>query len=153
MIASKVICDKTYSNKAWMSIAQDLFGLREINLMEHQMCSYLDWELNVNSETMASFESAVKKDFSWEQDSYPTYPVEMVSKRAVQAVSSTDASPISESNSAMNPILISSKPLVSLVSMTTQIQGADLSPHFALAEQAPCQMEEKVFATAIPAVW
>ena len=151
MIASKVICDKTYSNKAWTSVAQDLFGLREINLMEHQMCSYLDWELNVNSETMASFENTVKKDFSREQDSYPTYPVEMVSKRAVKAVSSTDASPIPESNSAMNPILISTKPLVSL--MATQIQGTDLLPHFALAEQAPCQMEEKVFATAIPAVW
>jgi len=35
-----------------------------------------------------------------------------------------------------------------------KIQGAELSPHFALAEvQPPIQIKEKVFAIAIPAVW
>ncbi|KAK2463132.1 hypothetical protein APHAL10511_004787 [Amanita phalloides] len=96
MIASKVICDDTYSNKSWTIVAQGLFTLREVNQMEREMCSYLDWELNVDSETLARFERAVRKDFSQQQDSYPSYSVEMVSKRAVRAAASTTATPIPE---------------------------------------------------------
>jgi hypothetical protein len=201
MIASKVICDDTYSNKSWTIVAQGLFTLREINQMEREMCSYLDWELNVDSETMSRFERAVKKDFSQQQDSYPTYPVEMVSKRAVRAAVSTTATPIPEPNSTTSPIPMfsqqrnasPSKPAppsrsnstwsspnssgpdtppatysnstspASSASPTTpgsmeeynpKIQGADMSPHFALAEvPSALQMKEKVFAIAIPAVW
>ena len=61
MIASKVICDDTYSNKSWTIAAQGLFTLREINQMEHEMCSYLDWELNVDSDTI--FQTCCKDAF------------------------------------------------------------------------------------------
>ncbi|PFH52124.1 hypothetical protein AMATHDRAFT_2374 [Amanita thiersii Skay4041] len=104
MIASKVICDDTYSNKSWAIVAQNLFTLREINQMEREMCSYLDWELTVDSETLQRFERAVRKDFSLQQDNYPSYPVEMVSKRAIRAVTSTTATPVPEPNSTTSPI-------------------------------------------------
>ncbi|KAG1880795.1 hypothetical protein F4604DRAFT_1521592, partial [Suillus subluteus] len=36
MLASKVICDNTYSNKSWRIVAQGMFKLQEINQMEHE---------------------------------------------------------------------------------------------------------------------
>jgi hypothetical protein len=63
MIASKVICDDTYSNKSWGIVAQGMFSLREINQMEREMCSYLDWELTVDAKTLKTFEVILKKAF------------------------------------------------------------------------------------------
>ncbi|KAG8985868.1 hypothetical protein FRB93_005594 [Tulasnella sp. JGI-2019a] len=63
MIASKVICDDTYSNKSWCVVGQGMFSLREINQMEREMCSYLEWILNVKPEELAEFEADVKKDY------------------------------------------------------------------------------------------
>ena len=48
MLASKIICDDTYSNKSWCIVAQGMFALREINQMEREMCSYLEWQLNID---------------------------------------------------------------------------------------------------------
>ena len=56
MIASKVICDDTYSNKSWGIVGQGMFQLREVNQMEREMCQYLDWELNVEPSTLNEFE-------------------------------------------------------------------------------------------------
>ena len=56
MLASKVICDDTYSNKSWSIVAQGMFQLREINQMEREMCQYLEWELNVDPATLKEFE-------------------------------------------------------------------------------------------------
>ncbi|TDL17017.1 hypothetical protein BD410DRAFT_886258, partial [Rickenella mellea] len=42
MIASKVVCDDTYSNKSWAVVVQGRFVLREINQMEEEMCTYLE---------------------------------------------------------------------------------------------------------------
>ncbi len=39
MIASKVICDDTYSNKSWSIVSQGMFALREINQTEQEMHS------------------------------------------------------------------------------------------------------------------
>jgi hypothetical protein len=64
MIASKVICDDTYSNKSWCVVGQGMFSLREINQMEREMCSYLEWVLNVKPEELAEFETEVKRDYS-----------------------------------------------------------------------------------------
>jgi hypothetical protein len=33
--------------------------LWEINLVEHKMCSYLEWQLNVNPSTLHDFESCI----------------------------------------------------------------------------------------------
>jgi len=56
MLASKVICDETYSNKSWSIVAQGMFQLRGINQMEREMCQYLEWELNVDPATLKEFE-------------------------------------------------------------------------------------------------
>ncbi|KAF9268632.1 cyclin-like protein [Marasmius fiardii PR-910] len=104
MIASKVICDDTYSNKSWTIVAQGMFTLREINQMEREMCNYLDWELTVDNPILSNFEAAVKQDFSGPQGPFPTYSLQMVSKRAIKAASSTTATPIPEPNSTTSPI-------------------------------------------------
>jgi hypothetical protein len=72
MLASKFICDDTYSNKSWIIVSQGMFQLREINQMEREMCYYLEWELNVDMVTLREFEDMVKKDFIGEGP-YPTY--------------------------------------------------------------------------------
>ncbi|KAN0124364.1 hypothetical protein V8E52_002013 [Russula decolorans] len=41
LLASKIICDDTYSNKSWCIVGQGMFALRE-------MCSYLKWQLNLD---------------------------------------------------------------------------------------------------------
>jgi hypothetical protein len=45
MIASKMVCDDTYSNQSWCIVGQKMFALKEMNQMEREMCSYLDWQL------------------------------------------------------------------------------------------------------------
>lgn len=44
---SKVIYNNTYSNTSWSIVGQCMFQLREISQMEHEMCQYLDWGLNI----------------------------------------------------------------------------------------------------------
>lgn len=72
MIASKVICDDTYSNKSWSIVGQAMFALREINQMEREMCSYLEWQLNIEPDALKEFEAKVRRDFKG-QGPYPTY--------------------------------------------------------------------------------
>ena len=72
MIASKVICDDTYSNKSWSIVGQGMFLLRELNQMEREMCSYLEWQLNIEPEALKEFEAKVRRDFKG-QGPYPTY--------------------------------------------------------------------------------
>ena len=38
MIASKVVCDDTYSNKSWAVVNWGMFELKEINQTERKMC-------------------------------------------------------------------------------------------------------------------
>lgn len=63
MIASKVMCDDTCSNKSWSVVAQGVFGLREINQIEREMCGDFDWELVVAGEILQGFEERVLKAF------------------------------------------------------------------------------------------
>ncbi|KAG2119475.1 uncharacterized protein F5147DRAFT_532378, partial [Suillus discolor] len=42
MLASKVICDDTYSNKTWSIVVQGMFQLHKINQMECEICQYLE---------------------------------------------------------------------------------------------------------------
>ncbi|KAI0090749.1 hypothetical protein BDY19DRAFT_887059, partial [Irpex rosettiformis] len=72
MLASKVICDDTYSNKSWSIVGQGMFALREINQMEREMCSYLEWQLNVEPTSLKEFEEKVKRDFKG-PGPYPSY--------------------------------------------------------------------------------
>ncbi|KAF8496733.1 hypothetical protein F5888DRAFT_361422 [Russula emetica] len=64
MLASKIICDDTYSNKSWCIVGQGMFALREINQMEREMCSYLEWQLNVDPTTLREFQIRVQLDFA-----------------------------------------------------------------------------------------
>jgi hypothetical protein len=43
MIASKVLCDDTFSNQSWCLVGQKMFSLGGMNQMEREMCEYLDW--------------------------------------------------------------------------------------------------------------
>lgn len=62
MIASKVICDDTYSNQSWGIVAQKMFALKEINQMEREMCGYLEWNLNVMGEEVVELEEMVRAE-------------------------------------------------------------------------------------------
>jgi hypothetical protein len=65
MLASKIICDDTYSNKSWCIVGQGVFALREINQMEQEICSnYLEWHLNIDPSTLHDFQSHVQQDFT-----------------------------------------------------------------------------------------
>ena len=55
MLSSKIICNNTYSKKLWCIINQGMFALWEINQMEREMCSYLEWQLNVNPSPLHDF--------------------------------------------------------------------------------------------------
>jgi len=100
MIASKVICDDTYSNKSWSIVGQGMFQLREVNQMEREMCQYLDWELNVEPSTLKEFEDMVRKDFAG-PGPYPTYVLQTISKLAA---TSTNPFPAIAPNTSTSPI-------------------------------------------------
>ncbi|VDC01763.1 unnamed protein product [Peniophora sp. CBMAI 1063] len=55
MLASKIICDDTYSNKSWCIVAQG----------HVETCSYLQWQLNVDKDVLADFTARVASDFSY----------------------------------------------------------------------------------------
>lgn len=63
MIASKVVCDDTYSNKSWAVVGQGMFQLKEINQMEREMCGYLEWQLNVDYIQLEEFTDDVSDRF------------------------------------------------------------------------------------------
>ncbi|EIW55127.1 uncharacterized protein TRAVEDRAFT_22896 [Trametes versicolor FP-101664 SS1] len=71
IIASKVVCDDTYSNKSRSIVGQGMFALREVNQMEREMCSYLEWRLNIDPRALTEFEQKVRRDFKG-SGPYPT---------------------------------------------------------------------------------
>jgi hypothetical protein len=64
MIASKVVCEDTYSNKSWCIVGQNLYTLKEVNQMEREMCSYLEWILHVGAAELETFTECVRKEWS-----------------------------------------------------------------------------------------
>ena len=62
MIGLKVICDDP-SNETCCVVGQEMFSLREINRIEREICSYLEWVLNVKAEALSEFETEVKRDY------------------------------------------------------------------------------------------
>jgi hypothetical protein len=61
MIASKIVCDDTYSNQSWCVVAQKMFALKEMNQMEREMCGYLEWNLV----SLVSWRELVKIHHMW----------------------------------------------------------------------------------------
>jgi hypothetical protein len=97
MIASKVICDDTYSNKSRAVVSQGMFSLREINRLERELCPYLDWEITFGPSVLADFEASVKRDGKG-PGPYPAYSPQLVSGK-VAAPSSSSTSPPSNAGS------------------------------------------------------
>ena len=64
MLSSKIICDDTYSNKSSCIVGQCKFALQEINQMEQEMCSYLEWQLNVDPSPLRDFRHRVQQAFA-----------------------------------------------------------------------------------------
>jgi hypothetical protein len=79
-----------------------MFTLREINQMEREMCSYLDWEVTVDSSILSNFEMMVKRDFRT-PGPYPTYSLQMVSKK-VHTSSPSRSSTVAPPSSSASPI-------------------------------------------------
>ena len=59
MLSSKIICDNTYSNKLWCIVGQDMPALWEIDQMEQERFSYLEWQLNVDPLMLHGFQHHV----------------------------------------------------------------------------------------------
>jgi hypothetical protein len=59
MIASKVFADDTYSNQSWAEVAQNMFALNEISQMELEMCTLLEWNLNIQEADLVEFEARI----------------------------------------------------------------------------------------------
>ncbi|KAA1474038.1 hypothetical protein DENSPDRAFT_764190, partial [Dentipellis sp. KUC8613] len=56
MVASKMICEESYTITEWCTIAQDLLTKREIIKMEWQLCWVLGPEVEVDLSALAQFE-------------------------------------------------------------------------------------------------
>jgi hypothetical protein len=74
MIASKVACDDTYSNKSWTVVGQGMFALREINQMEREMCGYLERQLGVEGGELATFKRTVEEEYAG-RGPYQPFPI------------------------------------------------------------------------------
>ncbi|KAJ3220747.1 hypothetical protein HK099_004037 [Clydaea vesicula] len=55
IVASKYLFDDTYDNKAWQIVSENLFCLKDINKMEMEFLTYLNYELLVTWEDWVSF--------------------------------------------------------------------------------------------------
>ncbi|KAF8484103.1 hypothetical protein JB92DRAFT_1629761 [Gautieria morchelliformis] len=91
MIASKVVCDDTYSNKSWTVVGQGMFSLREINQMEREMCGYLDWILNIPPKDLVEFDARVRKEYA---PNGPCPPFVHPPQPAAPAATSSPATPV-----------------------------------------------------------
>ncbi|KAF6742976.1 hypothetical protein DFP72DRAFT_994123 [Ephemerocybe angulata] len=63
VIADKILNDDSYENESWVTLSIRMFPLAEINQMEQEMCSFLEWDLRVDGEMLRSFEAALNEKF------------------------------------------------------------------------------------------
>ncbi|KAL0957726.1 hypothetical protein HGRIS_001506 [Hohenbuehelia grisea] len=130
MIASKVICEHSYRSEAWCIAAQGMYSVKEINQMELEMCRYLDWELTVDDPILSNFEATIKCDFAGDGP-YPSYPVNLVSKRATTVAAPVSAPPphVTTSPIKLKPVKPPCVPLnSSLTADTPSLGWVSLSP-------------------------
>ncbi|CAE6350386.1 hypothetical protein RSOLAG22IIIB_04743 [Rhizoctonia solani] len=152
MIASKVICDDTYSNKSWCVVGQGMFTLREINQMEREMCGYLEWCLNVKPEDLRDFELMVRKEYG----SASAAPVPVT----VQAPPRPTAEPRKPSNDYSSnpyPSPVSTPPSPSHSNSTSPASSTCQTPPSAdpvkvSSKDVPVERSQP-FAYAAPSVW
>lgn len=72
MLASKVLCDDTYSNKSWTIVGQGLFTLRDINTMEVELFAFLDYRVNVRPDELRLFVALLEQGRASEALYVPT---------------------------------------------------------------------------------
>lgn len=96
MVVVKVICDNTYLNKLWAVVRQGLFTLQEINQMEHKLCSYLGWMLNIDPVELKEFKVKVQCDFKG-LGPYLAYPCDVSVPRPSKSHKSVHAVDITSS--------------------------------------------------------
>ncbi|KAI6009840.1 hypothetical protein EDC04DRAFT_3146157 [Pisolithus marmoratus] len=132
MLASKVICDDTYSNKSWSIVAQGMFQLREINQMEREMCQYLDWELNVDPTTLKEFEAMVRKDFAG-IGPFPTYILPSTKKSTPPPT----ANPFAPPSSGFTPSPPHPRSSYAPPSYSTPLHTPEASPSYSSSSTSP----------------
>ena len=154
MIASKVICDDTYSNKSWCVVGQGMFTLREINQMEREMCGYLEWVLNVKPEDLRDFEAMVRKEYG--SASPAPAPVSVPIPRQPAESRKQPAADYANPNPYPSPI--STPPTPSHSNSTSPASSTCQTPPSADPVKVPAKDVAPVersqpFAYAAPSVW
>jgi hypothetical protein len=71
-IALKIMYGDTYLNEFWRIVVQGMFSLLEMNQMEREMCSYLEWKLTVDN-LSSNFEVMVTQNFFFHCGSFSSY--------------------------------------------------------------------------------
>ncbi|KAN0139574.1 hypothetical protein V8E53_002603, partial [Lactarius tabidus] len=69
MLASKIICNDTYSNKSWCIIGQGMFALWDMHHLPHPCINQMDWEMcsyleQVNVDLLCNSESHIHHNFA-----------------------------------------------------------------------------------------
>jgi hypothetical protein len=126
VLASKIVCDDTHSNRSWCIVGQGMFALREINQMEREMCSYLEWQLDVDPSTLRDFQARVQQDVAGPGPLALTSPASLVSPQTPPdahgqgfvKVVSADSSPVEthvipHGHGTASTLLKPAKPVVS----------------------------------------
>ncbi|KAJ3518824.1 hypothetical protein NMY22_g13489 [Coprinellus aureogranulatus] len=89
MIASKFLCDNSYSVKAWCEAAQGMYPVPMLKRMERDMCRFLSWDFAVDNRILADFEAYAVHNFSEDRSVYPSAPPTLVVNRLGTANHST----------------------------------------------------------------
>ena len=157
IISSKFMCDVKYSNKTWSEATLPVFNLSKINQMEKEICNYLDWNLTISNPMLSNFETAVKRDFCEDKQSYPTYPDSSVEKAARVTVEATSNSAefFQEQLSTSGPALGQLTSIPPLLAVDPRIRGVDQSPVFGIIERFDNThpLKTKMFASVMPSGW
>ncbi|KAG8734375.1 hypothetical protein FRC10_011755 [Ceratobasidium sp. 414] len=154
MVACKVICDGSYLNRSWYVVGQGMFTLREINLMEREMCDYLEWVLNIKPEDLRDFEAMVRKEYDSASPAPAPVavpiPRQPAKPRKQPVANCTDANPY--------PSPISTSPSPSHSNSTSPVSSTCQTLPFANPAKVPAKdvaptERSQLFAYAAPSVW
>lgn len=118
MIASKVVCDDTYSNKSWCIVGQNLYTLKEVNQMEREMCSYLEWILHVEATELETFSQRVRKEYGKD---CPAVPPQWVASVGVTPV-------VAATTVAATTAVVPATSMVSVEASRSQVAAAQSLP-------------------------
>ena len=140
MIAFKVIYDDKYSNNLGQSLVRGCSSFGRST--EHEFCQYLEWELNVDPDTLMELKDMVQKDFTG-PGPYPTHVLPAIS----QLVASTsNPFPIMVSNNSTFPIPSWNPPLLKPILpphlQHQNPQSAYISPLWTPDTQSPCRLDK-----------